>query len=110
MEQDDVLELRLYRERVVVELERRIALLREVDQRCTAARFALEKALQTCGVRGSTTARKQVEHAHRVKLRADLKKVEREKAEAKVDMERARERLEEIDAKLDEVIEQSSGD
>lgn len=97
-------ELRLYREKIVAELERRVLVLQDVERRLASAQFVFEKVKQLSRTFSGNTARKQVENAHRVKLRGALKALERERAEAKVDVERAEFRLQEVDIRLDELM------
>ena len=97
-------ELRLYREKIVAELERRVLVLQDIERRLASARFVFEKAQQMSRPFSGNTARKQVQNAHRVKLRGALKDLERERIEAKADIERAEIRLHDVDLRLDELV------
>jgi hypothetical protein len=97
-------ELRLYREKIVAELERRVLVLQDIERRLASAQFVFEKAQQMSRTFSGNTARKQVQNAHRVKLRGALKDLERERIEAKADVERAEIRLQDVDLRLDELV------
>ncbi len=103
------LDLQRYRERIVAELERRMLVLQDVERRLAQAKFVLEKTAQTSRVLYGSTARRQVENAHRLKLRNAFKGLEREKVEAKADLERAELRLKEVDLRLDELMKEREG-
>jgi len=106
---DSEVELRLYRERVLAELERRSAVVEDVNRRVAEAQFAVDRAMQASKVATASTARKQVESAHRAKLKESLKALERQRAEAVEDLERAESRLKEVDIKLDELNKEPEG-
>ncbi len=103
MESSDLEELKAYRERVISELERRMLVLQEIDRRLSQAQHVLDIALKDSRSLRGNTARIQVQGAHRAKLRSDLKAIERERFEAKVDLERAEARLRDVDMRLDEL-------
>ncbi|MFN4894480.1 MAG: hypothetical protein ACK5GN_12745 [Pseudomonadota bacterium] len=103
MVEETELELRLYRDKIVSELERRMRVLQDVEQRLARAQYIFDKASQASRIGSGSTARRQVENAHRTKLRSALKALEREKIEAKTDFERAEQRLKEVDLRLDEL-------
>lgn len=103
MEGSDLGELKAYRERVVSELERRMLVLRGIDLRLAQARHVFDTALKDSRSLRGNTARIQVQGAHRAKLRSDLKAMERERLEAKADLERAEARLKDVDTRLDEL-------
>ena len=104
---DNELDLKLYREKVVQELKRRTDALMIVEGRLVEAQFELERATRASRIISGTTARIQIESAHRGKLRAALKVLEGERTEAKADLERAEQRLKEVDQKLDELLKEA---
>lgn len=103
------LELQLYRQKIVIELERRLVALQDVERRVSSAQFVFEQANQASRTGTGSTARKQVEHAHRLKLRRALGALEKERVEAKADLERAEARLQEVDLRLDELLREREG-
>ncbi len=100
---DSEVELQLYREKIVAELERRMLVLHDVERRLGSAQFALTTFNQTARVKSASTARRQVEYAHGIRLRRDVKALEQERQEAQADLERAEVRLKEVDLRLDEL-------
>ncbi len=100
---DTEVELQLYREKIVAELERRMLVLQDVERRLASAQFALSQSGNVSRTVAISTARKQVENAHRVRLRSAVKALELEREEAKADLERAEGRLREVDIRLDEL-------
>ncbi len=103
---DSELELKVYRDKVVQELQRRTEALRIVEGRLVEAQFELERASRGGRAISGATARIQIENAHRTRLRAALKKIEHERLEAKADLERAEKRLKEVDSRLDELVKE----
>lgn len=95
-------ELQLYREKIVAELERRMLVLQDVEGRLAKAQHALGQFSTKSSVASPTTARRQVEIAHRGRLRSAVKALERELEDAKADLERAEVRLQEVDIRLDQ--------
>jgi septation ring formation regulator EzrA len=77
--------------------------LQDVERRLARAQFTFSQTGNASRPVSSSTARRQVENAHRVKLRIAVKGLEREREEAKADLERAESRLQEIDRRLDEL-------
>lgn len=100
-------DLRLYREKIVTELERRMLVLREIERRLALAQFALRQSDTSSRAASASTARRQVEIAHRGRLRSVVKALEREQEDAKADVERAEARLHEVDIRLDQLIKVS---
>ena len=103
---DNELELKLYREKVVHELKRRTEALRGKEGRLVEAQFELERATRASRTISGATARIQIENAHRTKLRAALKLLEGERNEAKAELERAEQRLKDVDQRLDELLKE----
>jgi chromosome segregation ATPase len=103
---DNELELKLYRDKVVQELKRRTEALMELEGRLIDAQFELDRATRASRTISGTTARIQIENAHRVKLRSALRVLESERDEAKADLERAEQRLREVDQRLDELLKE----
>jgi hypothetical protein len=82
--------------------------LQGIDRRLDEARYAFnEEARNSRGLRGST-ARIQVENAHRLKLKSALKVIERERLEANAELQRAELRLREVDMRLDSLAAKGS--
>jgi hypothetical protein len=100
---DTDVELQLYREKIVAELERRMMVLQDVERRLVSAQFVLNQLGNSTRTVSSSTARRQVENAHRIKLRGAVKALEQEREDAKADLERAEGRLREVDSRLDEL-------
>lgn len=114
MVEETELELQRYRERIVAELERRMVVLQDVERRLADAQFVIDRSAQTSRAQTSqvlygSTARRQVENAHRLKLRSACKALERERLQAKDDLERAELRLKEVDLRLDELVKEREG-
>lgn len=103
---DNELELKIYREKVFHELKRRAEALRGAEGRLAEAQFEIDRATRASRTISGTTARIQIENAHRAKLRAALKALEGERTEAKADLERAEQRLKEVDQRLDELLKE----
>ncbi|MFO0417624.1 MAG: hypothetical protein ACK5Y6_10070 [Pseudomonadota bacterium] len=104
MEVDSELELRQYREKVVAELERRHNRLRELDNEIAATQFQLESATRSRRTLRGETARIKVEEAHRAKLKGNLKALEAKRLEAQSDLDRAEQRLKDVDLRIDELL------
>ncbi len=100
---DTEVELQLYREKIVGELERRMLVLQEVERRLASAQFTLSQSSNSLRTGSASTARRQVENAHRIKLRSAVRALEQERGEAMADLERAKERLREVEIRLDEL-------
>lgn|GEM_PF-2932229 len=109
MEEQTELELQLYRQKIVFELERRLVVLQQVEQRMSSAQFVFGRIAQVSRNGMGSTARRQVEQAHRLKLRRELSALEKERVEAKADLERAEARLKEVDRRLDELLKEREG-
>lgn len=93
-------ELEQYRLKVVAELERRVLRMSELDNQIENARLALDVAGRARTTLGASTARNQIEAAHRARLRQALKDLEEERVQALSDVTRAEERLREVDGRI----------
>ncbi len=109
MGEETELDLQLYRQKIVMELERRLLVLQDVEKRMSSAQFVFGQASQASRAGAGSTARMQVEQAHRLKLRRALSDLEKKRIEAKVDLERAEARLKEVDLRLDELLKEREG-
>lgn len=96
-------ELEQYRERVVAEVERRMIRLRELESDLEVATFTFEAAARSRSPLTGSTARNQVEAAHRARLKATIKRLSEERVEAETDLHRAQERLDEVDARIEQL-------
>jgi hypothetical protein len=105
VESDDEVELLKYREKVIAELERRMLRVQEIDQRLADAQFTLEAALRGKRLFSASTARIQVEAAHKARLRELVKELRAERVQGVMDLERAQVRLKEVDERLDALVE-----
>jgi chromosome segregation ATPase len=103
VEVESEVELRQYREKVIVELERRHNRLRELDNDIATTQFHLDAATRARRTLRGETARIKVEEAHRTKLKSDLKSLEAKRREAQSDLERAEQRLKEVDQRIDQI-------
>ncbi len=99
-------ELEQYRERVIAEVERRMIRLREIEGDLEVATFAFEAAARGRSPLTGSTARNQVEAAHRARLKATIQRLTEECAEAENDLHRAQERLEEVDARIEKLVDE----
>jgi len=91
-----------YREQVAFELERRVELVRRIDGEIAALEHRLASSRVAGRIPNGTTARLLTQVAFHDKLRREKARLERERGEAAEDVQRARERLSQVDAELDE--------
>ena len=99
-------ELEQYREKVVAEVERRMMRLREIEDEIERMTFVAEAAARARVALSASTARNQVQAAHRARLKESMKVLHAQRSEAEADLERAEQRLQEVDRRLEELGEE----
>lgn len=103
MDSNDETELVEYREKVVAELERRTIRLREIEAQVAHTQASIESVGGGRKIMAGGTARIQVEAAHKAKLKEVLRGLYRERELAVSDLHKAEVRLQEVDARLEEL-------
>ena len=103
---DNEADLESYKAMVIAEIERRALRVQQLESEIARIQFAVEAASRNRKVSLAETARIQVEAAHRAKLRRDIKELEKERAIALGDLEKAQSRLQEIDERMEEMAEE----
>jgi hypothetical protein len=103
VETDNEADLEQYRELVVAELERRAIRVQQLESEISTLQFTLDAAARTRKASMANTARTQVEAAHKAKLRGMIRELEKKRAEAALDFEKAQARLREVDERIQEL-------
>ena len=96
-ERDDLLE---YREVVVAEIERRLAVVKELEEEKSSKEYTLGTVKETTRVVSGSAIEVMGRAAYRAKLQRQLAELTSKLNVANADLQRANERLREVDAEL----------
>ncbi len=107
---ESIEELRSYREKVIAEVERRMIRLRAIETDIERAEFSRDADGRSQNLLSRDTGRNQAAEAHRKRLRERVQGLKREREQAEADLERAKERLVEVDQRLEELGVASGND
>jgi TolA-binding protein len=107
---DEAEKLLQYRDEVSVELARRMERVRKLEQDIASQAFLLEAADRGRRVLTGDTTRALVQASYRARLKREIVRLERERAEAVEDVARAEQRLRQVDSEIEELEGIEEGD
>jgi chromosome segregation ATPase len=105
---DEEARLLEYRKQVTAELSRRSDRVRAIEQEIASRSLVLEESQRHRSVLTGDSQRLLAQESYRASVRKVIERLKGERAEAREDLKRAQDRLEQVDADLAECAEQRS--
>ena len=103
---DEEARLLEYRKQVTAELSRRSDRVRAIEQEIASRSLVLEESQRHRSVLTGDSQRLLAQESYRASVRKAIERLKGERAEAREDLKRAQDRLEQVDADLAECAEQ----